>query len=105
MSSNHYDSVIVALNGTIDGANKTFTTPGRYVAGSIVLIINGQVYKPDEDDYGWSETNDTTIEINTAPLTDDVVQAFYKDKDTLHDEGTPFDNVKGSPFHPDGILP
>lgn len=102
--SDHYDSVIATLNGTIDGANKTFTTPSRYVTGTIVLIINGQVYKQNEDDYGWSEIDDSTIEINTAPLTGDVVQAFYKDLDTQH-EGTSFDNVKGSPFHPQGILP
>lgn len=102
--SDHYDSVIVPLSGTVDGANTTFTTPSKYVSGTIKLIINGQVYEPNEDDYGWSETDDETIEINTAPLTGDVVQAFYKDKDSLH-EGTAFDNVKGSPFHPQGILP
>lgn len=98
----YYQAVVQELVGSVDGVNKTFTTASKYVSGSIRVVVNGQVYEPDDDQYGWAEIDDQTIEMVEAPLTDDIVQAFYQDKDSAH---LGLDSVKGSPFHPSGLLP
>lgn len=95
----HYSSVIRELSGSINGSNKTFVTPTKYVSGTIRVIVNGQVYESNEDVYGWSETDDETVELNEAPRTGDVLQAFYQDKDSEH-LGT---IMVGSPFNPVGL--
>lgn len=97
-----YDSKIAALSGLTNGVNKTFTTPTRYVAGTLRLVMNGQVYEPDDDRKGWTEIDDTTIELEQAPLDGDILQAYYQDLDS----GTfGLDQVVGSPFHPTNDYP
>lgn len=91
-----------ALIGTVDSANKAFTTPSRFVTDSIRVMVNGQVYEPDDDNYGWTETGDQSIEFDNPPWVNDILQAFYQDLDT---EGISLQNVVGSPFDPTGVLP
>jgi len=98
-----YDSTIRSLTGATDGANKTFQTPTRYVAGSFRLVWNGVVYEPTDTKWGWTELSDVLVELVTAPRSGDVMQAFYQDKDTAGQIG--LDDVVGSPFHPTGLLP
>jgi len=99
----HYNSKIIALSGDTNGANKSFGTPTKYVAGTLRVVWNGQVYEPDDTKWGWSETSDQTIETITAPRNGDVMQAFYQDKTAAGQIGV--EGVKGSPFHPTGLLP
>jgi len=97
-----YNSKLVPLIGTVDSANKGFSTPTRFVAGSIKAMINGQVYEPSDDNYGWAETSDQSIEFTNPPWVGDVLQAFYLDLDS---EGISLQNVVGTPFDPSGVLP
>ena len=90
------DAVIKALSGTVNGVNKTFTTPSKYIAGTLRAIANGQSYESDDTRWGWTEIDDETIEFTNAPVAGDVLQAFYQDKSSL---------VEGSPFHPGGLYP
>lgn len=98
-----HESKIVALVGLVDNSNKLFTTPTRYLAGTLRLVWNGQVYEPDDDRHGWVEINDQTIETTKAPRPNDVLQAFYQEKDAAGQLG--IDNVVGTPFDPNGVLP
>jgi len=97
-----YNSVLEKLNGTVDGVNKSFETPTKFVYGTIKIIVNGQIYEPDDENFGWIETSDSSIDLETAPIVGDVLQAFYQDLDTEH---LGLNNVIGTPFDPDGILP
>jgi len=97
-----YNSVLKLLNGDIDGINKTFTTDTPFVSGSIRVIVNGQVYEASDDVYGWAEIDESTIEMIVAPLQNDLLQGFYQDKAS---EYVLLDNVIGSPFDPNGVLP
>lgn len=97
-----YNANIKILSGVVDGVNKYFNTPTKYVSGSIKVIVNGQIYEPDDDKYGWTESSDQSITFDVAPLTNDVIQAFYQDSES---EQISLDNVIGSPFDPNGILP
>ncbi len=98
----YYNSVLLPLTGTVDGVNKQFATPSAFVADSIRVVINGQVYEPDDDRKGWTELTDITIELIEAPRAGDVLQAFYQDK---YSEHLGLDDVRGTPFDPNGILP
>jgi hypothetical protein len=98
----YYDSRVLELSGVVNGSNTTFTTPTAYVTGSIRIIVNGLFYEEDDDEYGWSEIDGTTIQMDNAPLTGDTIQAFYLDEDSEH-EGQ--DIFIGSPVDPDGVLP
>jgi len=71
--------------GTVDGANKTFYTPTPYQAGTLALLLNGQLKVRDNDD-GWFETDPSSgrVDLKEAPLpgdadepADDVVQFYY----------------------------
>ncbi len=97
-----YNSKLVPLIGTVDSANKGFSKPTRFVVGSIKIMVNGQVYEPGDDNYGWSETSDQSIEFTNPPWVNDILQAFYQDLDS---EGVSLQNVVGSPFDPTGVLP
>ena len=74
-----HESKIVLLSGTIDGVNKTFTTPVDYVAGSLRVFWNGSVFEPDDTQKGWTETGSDEIQTTVAPATNDVLQAFFQD--------------------------
>ncbi len=97
-----YNSKLVPLIGTVDSANKGFSTPTRFVADSIKVMVNGQVYEPSDNNYGWTETSDQSIEFTNSPWVGDILQAFYQDLDS---EGVSLQNVVGSPFDPTGVLP
>jgi len=68
------------LTGTVDGANRVFYTPTAYTPQSTAVFINGQLKRADLED-GWVETDATTgaITLSAAPITLDIVQAFYID--------------------------
>jgi hypothetical protein len=102
MADYAYNSIIRNLVGVTDGANRTFTTPTKYVSDSIKIIINGQLYEDSDDNFGWTEIDDETIELTIAPINGDILQAFYQDKESGH---LIFTGAIGSPFDPNGILP
>ena len=98
-----HQSRIEVMIGAINGSNKVFETPTKYVSGTIKLTWNGQVVDPSDDKKGWSELSDIEIQTTEAPRVGDVLQAFYQEKDITGQLG--LDNVVGSPFHPSGLLP
>lgn len=68
------------LEGTIDGVNTTFTLPSgqMYVTNTLILIHNGlSIHKTDT--YGFTEINNTTIQLNIAPQVGDVLLCAYDD--------------------------
>ena len=93
----YFNSLLSEMIGTIDGVNKTFTTPLRFVPGTIRVIWNGQVYDEGDTRHGWSEIDDITIETTFAPRVGDTLQAFYQVRDSEH---IGLDNVYGSPYSP-----
>lgn len=97
-----YNAILVPLIGTVDSVNKGFSTPSRYVAGTIKVMVNGQTYEPSDDNYGWTELTDISIEFTNPPWVGDILQAFYNDLDS---EGISLQNVVGTPFDPSGVLP
>lgn len=96
------DNLIVRLTGAVNGINKEFDTPSAFDAGSFRLILNGQVYEPDDMKWGWSEVSDSRVLLVNAPRTGDEVQGFYQVKGT---GGSGADVVIGSPFDPNGLIP
>ncbi len=60
--------------GVINGLNKTFTTSQAYVSGKITVLLNGL------KEYGFTEIDDTTIEMESAPSNagfTDIVELIY----------------------------
>lgn len=84
----NFAEVIKALNGTVDGVNTDFTVPTQYVLGTIRVIVNGVVYSPSDTQWGYTELNDTTIRMKTAPLAGFKMQAFYREPKA---QGSPFE--------------
>lgn len=80
--------VIRRLVETPNGVRTTFTTQDPFAAGSFRLVRNGDTYEPDDDRFGWSETDQQTVELIEAPETGEVLQGFYT---LLTSCGTPFD--------------
>lgn len=58
-----------------DGVTTVFTTPAAYVAGSLRVILNGQVLTKVND---YTETSNTTFTFVAAPLTGDVIRVDYR---------------------------
>lgn len=98
-----HQSKIVGLIGPCDGSNRDFETPTKYVAGTIRVTWNGQVVSKDDGKKGWAETSDSMIKTAIAPRTGDELQAFYQDKDITGQ--LEIEDVRGSPFDPNGVLP
>lgn len=99
-----HESKVRALTPAPDGALVTFQTPTKYVPGSFRLVVNGSIYEPDDEAFGWVElANEIQITITTAPRVGDVLQGFYQDQDAAGQLG--LDDVKGSPFHPTNLYP
>jgi hypothetical protein len=96
-------SKIVKMIGDVNGVNTSFSTPTKFVADSLRVLLNGQAYEPDDDKYGWSEDSDQTIILITPPRTNDIIQAFYEDKTEAGQIGV--EGVVGSPFSIDGTYP
>ena len=69
-------ATIEPLTGTVDGANKVFTTTNWYATGSTCVFRNGVVARANDAD-GWSELGQNKIEMNEAPAIGDIMQAYY----------------------------
>lgn len=92
------ESTVRPLLGVTNGINVVFTTPTEFEAGSLRLIANGQVYEPDDDRWGWTETGSNEITLTRAPRAGDILQAFYRDLVGI--PVAPVEIIKGSPFSP-----
>lgn len=64
------------LEGVTNGFNKLFETPTPYLAGSVMVFLNGILLEKNLDD-GWSEGGNRKISMKVAPLADDVLEAYY----------------------------
>lgn len=91
------ESKIETPTGDVDGANRDFVTSVPYQAGQIRVVVNGLVGVAGDAVYGWTEVDDTTIQMASPPLVGDVVEVFYQEKQA--------EQIVGSPFHPSGALP
>lgn len=63
--------------GAINGTNKVFTTSQPYVSGKITVLLNGL------KEYDFTEIDDTTIELTTAPKNagfTDKIELIYTKK-------------------------
>lgn len=98
----YYNSAIRALNPLPNDVTTVFNTPSKFVAGTVRVVQNGQVYEPDDTRKGWAEITDQTVQMVEAPRAGDILQAFYMDADSEH---IGLDNVVGSPFDPNGVIP
>ena len=103
MADFHESALVELAPLSGDGANRDFFTPTNYKAGSIRVFVNGQPYPEADDRKGWVEVNDTTIKMDTAPRTGDVMQAFYQAKDAAEVLG--LEDVRGSPYSPTEFAP
>jgi hypothetical protein len=75
-----------------DGVVTDFIVPTRFDLGSVRAIVNGIVYPPSDEQWGYAELNETTIRFTNPPKAGFVLQAFYRE---------PY--AEGSPFGPDPI--
>ncbi len=66
------DAVIRAAIGDVDGANRDYTTPETYEAGTLRVIHNGLVRLE-----GFIETSVTSFRMDVAPRTGDALLAYY----------------------------
>jgi hypothetical protein len=87
--------------GEVDGANRSFTTPSAFKAGSLRLFWNGQEVEAWDDRKGWVEVSDWIIETKVAPKVGDVLSCFYQEVSLVPGIW----NVRGSPIDPSGIFP
>ena len=78
---------IEPLNGTVDGTNKTFTITERFELGTARAIVNGIVYEPHDEYFGYVELNTNTIRFANPPKVGFVLQLFYRGATA---EGSPF---------------
>ena len=53
--------------GAIDGVNVLFTTSRPYIAGTLMVYLNGLLLSPGDD---YAETDGTTFTLMAAPRTD-----------------------------------
>lgn len=63
--------------GLINGINTTFTTSKPYVSGKMTVLLNGL------KEYGFTEINDTTIQMAIAPSNigfTDTLELIYVEK-------------------------
>lgn len=91
-------SKIVATTGIVNGVNTQFTTPTKFVAGTLRVVWNGQVYEQDDMRKGLTELTDQSFDTDFPPRVGDVIQVFYQEQGT--DEILGVEGVKGSPFAP-----
>lgn len=59
--------------GTIDGVNMLFTTSRPYIAGTLMVYLNGLLLSPGAD---YTETGGTTFTMTAPPQ----VEGAYTDK-------------------------
>ncbi len=97
----YHESKIAKMSGVPNDVTTQFSTPSAFVSGTIRVIVNGQVYEPDDDKWGWTEVSDSVVEMTTPPKTGDVLESFYQELSAVPGIG----NVIGTPFDPSGALP
>lgn len=68
--------VFRTLIGSTNGANRIFETPTEFAPGTVRVAINGFILDPTQPD-GWIEIGRNRIQMKEAPLSGDVLQAFY----------------------------
>jgi hypothetical protein len=91
------ESGIFNLSPSIgDGSNRVFATPSIYRTGTIRVFVNGIMYPPDDDQFGWIVSSLTTIEMFIAPRSGDVMAAFYQEETSVFGS----DDVAGHPYPP-----
>ncbi len=66
----------VILSPAPDGARTSFTTPEKYVQGSVSIWMNG-LRLDREADNGFAELGGNTVHFFEAPLVGDTLQAVY----------------------------
>jgi hypothetical protein len=88
--------------GTIDGSNTAFDTSTNFVAGSILVYLDGQLQKPGGS-YDYVETDSNTITFNTAPVLGSVLLVSYQsavsasgNADTLDGQHAPTGTIVGT---------
>ena len=59
--------------GVIDGVNALFATSRPYIAGTLMVYLNGLLLSPGDD---YTETDNTTCTLTAAPQT----EGSYVDK-------------------------
>jgi hypothetical protein len=69
-------SLIEVPQGIINGINTLFQTSASYLAGSVVVFLNGQLKRGDYSD-GWVELGNRYVNLKIPPETGDVVQIYY----------------------------
>lgn len=90
---------VLRVSPVPDGATITFFTPSQYVLGTLRIVLNGQLYEPDDTKWGWTENTNQQFTMNThTPRTGDELQAFYVEADTGAQIGV--EGVIGSPYGP-----
>lgn len=62
--------------GALNGLNAVFVTALPYVPGTVQVWVNGQLKEPGLED-GWLELGGSSIQLNEAPRTTDVVRVMY----------------------------
>jgi len=101
MADSYYQGKIVDLIGVPDGVEREFVTPSAFAPDTIKVFWNGVEYRADDDLKGWVEVSTSRIRFNVAPLANDILQAYYHETNPVPG----LDNVVGTPFDPDGVLP
>ena len=96
-----HESKLAKLIGTIDGVNKSFTTPSAFMAGTLRIFWNGQQCEAGDERYGWTEVTDIVVEMKVAPKAGDELTCFYQDVCPIPGIW----NCHGSPIDPRGIFP
>jgi hypothetical protein len=61
-------------SGTIDGANRSYTTANPYTAGLLGVYLNGLRQRPSFD---YSETGAQSFQFVNAPLAGDTISVDY----------------------------
>lgn len=80
-------TVVYPLTGDVDGVNRDFTVPTLFELGTLIVAINGLIYQPDDEQFGYAELNSTTVRFDTAPKAGSVLQGIYAEPQA---EGSPF---------------
>lgn len=70
-------TVIEVAVGVIDGVNTTFRVSVMYVPGSLQVWLNGLLLRKDWDN-GWVELGSNKFRLKEAPISGDVVQAYFR---------------------------
>ena len=88
------------LTGSVNGTNRDFTVSlGEYISGSLLVFKNG-VLQTQGSSENWIELTPAsgTFRINTAPLTGDVIDVYYKSVASTSGNADTLDGLHSSAF-------